>query len=306
LFSLKTALEALGDEVFLAAGTSALGGFLERNLIDACHVHFFSRGLEGLSRLKIPPSTRLVVTHQGASVAFVDHRKVLRALVARADRVTAVSRDGALDLRRRFPSAARKVAVIPNGADRLTARGKRAFPGPFILTVGRVAAYKGSDLLLMAFAAVSERRPGLKLVVCGPDQTGGRARLFAEKLGLRGKVSFLGAVGPARVAKLVRDCLFFTLPSRHENMPMALLEAMAAGKASLASRVGGVPDLVSHGVDGWLIGSDDAAALERGLLRLATDAPLRTRLGKRAALKAKAYTWTKVAARYRRLYNRGA
>ncbi|MBI3553928.1 MAG: glycosyltransferase family 4 protein [Elusimicrobia bacterium] len=275
--------------------------------VDLCHIHFFSRGLGWLSGARFPSRTKIVLTHQGAAFDFMERRDVFRALAARADAVTAVSRDGLRQLRALLPKTLAKTHWIPNGAAlpaSLPPAAAKFRRDTFILSVGRLAAYKGTDLLLMAFAELADERRDLRLMICGPDQAGGRLQRFAGRLGLEGRVSFLGATRAPAVARLVADCLFFVLPSRRENMPMALLDAMAAGKAVAAAKVGGVPEAVTHGVDGLLVPPEDAHALAASMRRLLFDPGLRARLGRAARESARSYLWPAVADRYRRLYAR--
>jgi glycogen(starch) synthase len=276
---------------------------LRQRGIQVCHVQFFSRGLGYLGGVDFPRGMKLVLTHQGASFDLMERREVFQLLARRADAVTAVSRRGLEELRTLFPELKSKSSWVPNGADAPSAGRKPPVPArPFILAASRLAAYKGIDLLLLAFAGLAARRDDLDLVLCGPDQTEGRLERFARKLGLNGRVRFLGDTKPAALARLLQQSLFFVLPSRSENLPMALLEALAAGKAVVAASVGGVAEVVRHGENGLLVEPQDAAALERALDLLAGDARLRRRLGLRAARGAKTWSWSAAAERYRRLY----
>lgn len=269
--------------------------------IDICHVQFFSRGLGGLAGTHIPAGTRLVLTHQGACADLLEHPRAFTHLARRADCVTAVSGDGLADLIRRFPSIRRKSAVVFNGVElSLPAPEKTR---PYILCVARLAAYKGIDILALAFAALAASDRSLKLIICGPDQTGGRLRGFIKRLGLGKRIRLLGTVSPARVKRLLRGSLFFVLPSRQENCPMALLEAMAAGKAVVATMVGGVPELVADNVNGLLVPPGDATALSRAMLKLLKDARLRARLGRAARARARRFAWPVIAEHYERLYH---
>jgi len=155
-------------------------------------------------------------------------------------------------------------------------------------------------VLLMAFAALSQ--DDLDLVVCGPDQARGAFARFADRLGLKGRVRWLGSKKPDQVKNLLDECLFFVLPSRRENMPMALLEAMAAGKAAIASDVGGVSEAIVDGVNGLLVPAQDARALTRAMRRLAESSVLRGRLGRRALERARDFSWSSAAAGYRKIY----
>ena len=310
LAALAGRLRASGDEVsvFPPPGRSAaadprraLERLLQEKRIEVCHVHWFSRGLGYLGRARLPRGLKLVLTHQGASLALLERPEAFARLARQAQALTAVSCAGLEELLAGFPEARRRSCCIPNGTD-LGLGAAAAWPRPFILSVGRLSAYKGTDILLLAFAGLAAEEPGLDLLVCGPDQAQGRLARFAARLGLGRRVRLLGDVPAARVGRLLRGCLFFVLPSRQENLPMALLEAMAAGKAVLACSVGGVKEIVTHGKDGLLVEPRDPAALAAAMLRLARDRRLRERLGRRARGRARHFDWSEVAARYRRLY----
>ncbi|MBI3549116.1 MAG: glycosyltransferase family 4 protein [Elusimicrobia bacterium] len=306
----RRVLQSLGKQ-FARAGTSVsvhaprsardLERALARLRPDVCHLHYFSRGFAFLDRVRFPPGTNLVVTHQGASTSLLERPGTFRRVARLAARTTAVSRAGVRELRARFPELATRLACVPNGTD-LPPSPARSARRPVVLAVGRVAAYKGIDILLMAFAGAARRVPGLRLEICGPDQMGGRMRRFARALGLDGKARFLGRRSPAATLRLMRTSLLLAHPSRRENMPMAVLEAMAAGLPVVATRVGGVPDAVAHGRSGLLVAPRDAAALERAIVRLSTDADLRGRLSAAARSRAERFSWSAVAARYRSLY----
>jgi glycosyltransferase involved in cell wall biosynthesis len=101
----------------------------------------------------------------------------------------------------------------------------------------------------------------------GPQTT--QLQQLAHQLDLDGTVRFLGVRKDISVLNRLLDV--FVLPSREEACPMALLEAMAAGKAAVATAVGGTPEVVTHEVDGWLVPPDDPEALSQALLMLLED-----------------------------------
>jgi glycosyltransferase involved in cell wall biosynthesis len=198
-----------------------------------------------------------------------------------------------------FPSVAGKVAVIPNGTDPLGS-ATAAETGNYILTVGREAPYKGLDLLLFSFAKAAGEGCAADLVICGAGARGPLGRL-ARKLGVGKRVRFTGVVEPARVARLMRNCLFYATTPRWESFGMAALEAMAAGKPVLAARTGGLAGLVRGG-RALLVPPGDVEAAAAGLLRLYRDAGLRKALGRKAAAAAVGYSWDSIAGKYLAVY----
>ena len=197
-----------------------------------------------------------------------------------------------------FPELAGRLHVVPNGFDPKEGRGRFSSAGrPFALCVSRLMSYKGIDILLMAWRDIAHEAPGWDLVVCGPDQERGRYQRLAEELGLRKRVHFSGEVDRRRMWKLTQTCRIFVLPSRHESFGLSALEAMACGKAVLATRTGPA-DYIADGFSGLLAPPMDIAALAMGLKRLLSNAPLRRRLGDNARRTARAFTWDAAADRY--------
>jgi len=120
-----------------------------------------------------------------------------------------------------------------------------------------------------------------------------------ERLGLEGRVHLLGAADRATVARLYRGARLVACPSRWEGLPLVCLEAMASGRAVVASRVDGIPDAVGDGETGLLVQPEDPVALAGALRALLDDGPRRERLGARGrALVCDELTWASVAERY--------
>lgn len=305
--ALKTELTRLDHSVWLFPSKRdqsrlALERLLREKKIDVCHVQFFSRGLGFLTNLKVPVNTKVILTDQGACLDFIENRSAFKTAAHRAIFVTSVSRAGLKELRAWLPEIRDKSSVITNGAYLSPPPAAQTTPRPYILSVGRLAAYKGTDLLILGFAELVSKGFKPDLVLCGPDQTRGRLHRFIARLGLKKRIQILGAVAPARINRLLSGCLFFVLPSRQENMPMALLEAMAAGKAVVASKVGGVGEIIQDKKNGLLLPPQDIPALAQAMRLLAQDAGLRQRLGRGARTRAAKFQWPAIAARYAKLY----
>jgi glycosyltransferase involved in cell wall biosynthesis len=146
---------------------------------------------------------------------------------------------------------------------------------PLLALVGRFHPAKGHTDLVQALA----RLHGRDWVCLFVGEGELRAEIEAEvtRLGLAARIRFTGQ--RADVPRLLAAVDALLLPSRWEGLPMILLEGMAMGRAIVATRVGGIPNVVSHGVDGLLVAPGDVAALAQALEQVLGDAPLRTRLG---------------------------
>src|SRR5438093_1234145 len=145
--------------------------------------------------------------------------------------------------------------------------------------VGVVVPQKGFAVLLGAFAGLDA--PEVDLLIAGDGPERRRLEALRERLGLGARVHLLGAMDRATVASLYRGARLVACPSRWEGLPLVCLEAMASGRAVVASRVDGIPDAVSDGETGLLVAPEDPVALAAALRALLEDAPRRDRLGAR-------------------------
>ncbi|MQY12765.1 D-inositol-3-phosphate glycosyltransferase [Streptomyces sp. RB5] len=177
------------------------------------------------------------------------------------------------------------VAVLPNGITR------DAVPLPVtapdrVVFAGRLEPVKGVHVLLAAFRRVLAVHPGARLTVVGDGSD--RPRLEAAAADLPG-VEFRGWVGPAEVRDCLRDAAVVALPSLWpENFPTVALEALQLGRPLLASRVGGLPELVGDD-NGLLVPPGDTAALADALTGLLGDQERLRRLGEGSAARAGRY-----------------
>ncbi|MBA2614563.1 MAG: glycosyltransferase family 4 protein [Actinobacteria bacterium] len=195
----------------------------------------------------------------------------IEAALARLGAVVCPSRAMAAFLARHGIPAGR-IHVLPNAIDQ-----RRADPGPartplVVGTAANLEYWKGLDTLLAALGRAG--RP-MRLEVYGDGSSRAELERQARELGLDAR--FHGAVDDVR--DRLEDLDVFVLPSRAENFPISLLEALAAALPVVATRVGGIPEMVEDGRTGLLVEPDDSAALASALDRLATNEEERRRLG---------------------------
>jgi glycosyltransferase involved in cell wall biosynthesis len=171
---------------------------------------------------------------------------------------------------------------VANGDGRTETRRYLGIPSDRFAVgwIGRMTAIKNTEDVLTAFRGLRER--GVDATLCmvgdGPD----RARLErrAHELGIMRDTLFLGY--QQEVASLYAAFDALVLPSSNEGTPVSVIEALAARTPVVATRVGGVPDVVREGEDGFLVDTGDTEALADRLARLASDPQLRTRMGEAA------------------------
>ena len=150
-----------------------------------------------------------------------------------------------------------------------------------VLSAGRLVPVKGFDILLRAFAGMTRPVAGVVLAIAGDGEKRGELEALAGELGIASDVRFLGRLPDLAPALGAAD--LFALASRNEGMGRVLAEAMAAGVAVAATRVGGIPELVRHGETGVLVPAEDPRALAEAMSVLARDAARRGELVRCAA-----------------------
>lgn len=208
-----------------------------------------------------------------------------------ADRIVAVSAAIARDLVERYRIDARRTVVVHNGIDAwafrptrgsATMRAELRVPGQrrVILMAGRMTAQKGWDVLLEAAARLETVRDDLLWLCVGDGPLRGPLMRRAAELAV--PVSFTGA--RADMADVLGCADVVVLASRSEGLPFTLLEAMALGKPVVATRVGGVPEVVEDGRSGRLVPRDDPAALATAIAAV-VDAPDAAAMGARGRVR---------------------
>ena len=186
--------------------------------------------------------------------------------------------------------------VIPPGVD---THDKVGSEGDYILFVGRLVGTKGLPYLIRAMHRVDAR---LVIVGDGPD----RADLerLARSAGVEGKVEFTGWVSPERKAELLSNCRVFAMPSLFESYGMAVAEAMTWGKPVVASRVGGLPEVVGNG--GVLTPPKDSEALANALSSMLQDAAFRHACAVEARQHIQRYSWPNIVSHLETVYRKVA
>jgi glycosyltransferase involved in cell wall biosynthesis len=226
----------------------------------------------------------------------------------RADMLVSISRFTRDAMREFAPSA--PITDIPNGVDCAEYEVPHERPpqlapaiqtGQYVLFMGRLHARKGVDLLLDAWARIAARRKTpCALVVAGDGEERRPLAEQAQRLGIAADVHFVGAAGGATKAWLLQNTRFVCIPSRDwEAFPLVVLEAFAAGKPVLGTRVPGLDSLLEPGTPGWLSPPESPADLAAGLETALSLAPEEARrLSDSAKRIAREHSWDKVAARY--------
>ena len=302
--------------------------FLSRHRKGVLHVHHVwpaaDRYLVPLAQLAGMGS--VIVTEHLVGYSHSTGQKWLKLReLSRADQVVCVSRAVASMLERDYAFDVERGRVIETGVDatgldrgqaramteRTRIRERLAVPAQAFVWafVGRLEPQKGVDVLLDAYARAhgpaahgSPARPA-RLWIAGDGSERPALEARAETLGIAGQVHFAGAVLDASPFYWGADG--FALLSRWEGLPLALLEAQAAGLPVVAAAAGGIPEAIRDGTTGLLVPREDPLAAATALLRVEDDAELARRLGYEAARQAREeWSWERMVSAYEVLYER--
>jgi glycosyltransferase involved in cell wall biosynthesis len=192
----------------------------------------------------------------------------------------------------------RLVVVIPNGVDLPSITADVTCSAPNGLVVANLIAYKGHRDLLEALALM-DNPPSIRFAGDGPERSA--LVQLAEDLGVAHQVTFLGQVSNART--LFSDAQFSILCSHTEGMPNAILEAMSYGVPVIGTRVGGIPELITDGVEGLLVPSHAPGALADALTRMTQDVDFRIRAAANARRRAADFSWSRCIDAHEELYS---
>lgn len=168
-------------------------------------------------------------------------------------------------------------------------------------TVGRLTPVKGHHVLLRAANSLVRRRKNIKVLVVGDGPLMPEMRALAQDLGIEREVVLAGQRHD--VYDLVNCMDVFALPSVHEGIPMVLLEALALKRPVVASRVGGIPEVMKHGISGLLVSPGSVPELEEGIEMLLRDKSYGSQLGQAGRARVEEeFSATIMATRTARLY----
>jgi phosphatidylinositol alpha-mannosyltransferase len=279
---------------------------LERERFDVIHHHepfvpFLSFQILDSARC---PNVATFHAVGGVSFSYWAGRIALDRYMDKFDERIAVSTAARHFVSRYFPGDYR---IIPNGVDVDFYRHAKPFPEfqdgkTNLLFVGRVEPRKGAMYLMKAYEQVKVRHPNTRLIVAGRGPEIGDLRRYARQRSI-GDVFFAGRVSDEDKARFYKTADIFVAPSTgQESFGIVLLEAMAAGRAVIASDIHGYKRVVQRNVTGLLVEPKDPDALAEALERLIASPDQRQALGEAGARRAIDFDWQHVTAELVHVY----
>lgn len=234
------------------------------------------------------PAPTLFTIHESSTYALGSNTLIGRTLHS-AQWVVAISEAVLLRARQIAPQIAPRSSVIYYGLEMPVLQpAPLSFDTPFILCLGRVVVQKGFDLALDAFARLVDRFPSARLVIAGGGPARPDLEQQAARLGLTSAVEFTGWVAPEDVPALINTATVVVMPSRpDEAFGLVALQAAQMARPVVATRVGGIPEIVVDQQTGLLVEEEDSAALAEGITFLLEHPEVARQMGQAARRRAK-------------------
>jgi glycosyltransferase involved in cell wall biosynthesis len=286
-----------------------LAGLLRRERIDVLHAHLWVLAVYGTAAARLVGIPSVITMHGDAGeVRYLRRRVTLRWAFRKSAGVVMVSRSLQDHFTAGLGVRGDDWRIIPNGVPervgtRDALRRELAVRDDELLvcSVGNLYPVKGHDVLLAALAELPRELPWRVAIAGRPEDNEPVLRAAIARHGWQDRVHLLGS--RSDVPDVLAAADVFCHPSRAEALPLAVLEAMFAGRAIVASRVGGIPEVARDEQEALLVPPEDPTALASALRRVLTDASLRASLGARARERARVhYAVPAMADAYEALY----
>jgi glycosyltransferase involved in cell wall biosynthesis len=286
---------------------------------DIVHTHTYKAGILGCWAARLAGVPHIVHTPHGH--VFYGHfdplitqvfKTIEKCTVPIMDRVVALTEGEREDYINFGVCPPEKLVTIHSGVDlgkfgngqrKIEEKRKALGLAPDAVVVGTVGwllPIKGSMQLLKAMGNIWNGRRDLNLVYVGKGDLEDTLKTKAAMMGVENRVRFLGWRDDVHEIMPLFDV--FVLPSMMEGMGRALVEAMAAGKPVIGTRVGGIPDLVKDGYNGFLVEPGEVSGLAQAIHKLVGDEDLRKTMGERGMAMAPAYSVEKMIEKIDKLY----
>src|ERR1051326_4253207 len=282
--------------------------YIAEDAVDVIHTHGYKADLYGYFAARSAEKPIVATCHNwlGGTTALGIYNRLDRAILKRFNAVGAVSESVQEQLlNSRIP--AERIKIIPNGIDVEAFARAEAIPElrdsaeKVIGVVARLDLQKGFEYLLAAVRDLAASFRGLKIVIVGEGPDRGAVEQMIERYGLQQSVVLAGQ--RSDMPGVYASIDMFILPSLNEGLPMTALEAMAASKTVIATRVGAIPKIIENGRSGLLVNPGDVAGLHDAIARLLSDEDLCGRIAKQGhECVARDYTAGAMARQYRTMY----
>jgi len=250
----------------------------------------------------------LITTARGSDLTLYGNhprwKKMIRVVLRSSDGVITVG-SGLRAIALKLGVSANRCEVIASvGVDQEKFKAAKPIPlpgnGVKLLFVGGLVPVKGVDILLQACSVLLSKGMEFHLALVGKGPEEENVKQWINSLNLKGNVTLIGEVPHPQIASYFAAADIFVLPSRQEGLGIVLIEALASGTAIVASRTGGIPDLINDGENGILVNPENIQDLAQSLSELIQDEGLRNRLSQNGLKSVQRYTYEHAATETRK------
>jgi glycosyltransferase involved in cell wall biosynthesis len=282
--------------------------YIQEDAVDLVHTHGYKADLYGYLAAWRCHKPVVATCHNwvGGTAALGIYNHLDRMVLKKFNALAAVS-DAVAHRLLAFGVPTEKIKTIANGIDVTAFERAQPLPllkaedGTVVGIVARLDLQKGFEYLLRAARDLCKTTPDLKIVIVGEGPDREKIEEMIEQYGLQSNVILAGQQSNMPAVYAAMD--IFVLPSLNEGLPMTVLEAMAASKPVIATKVGAIGSVIKDGENGLLVNAKDSEGLRNAIASLLSDPERRQRLGDQAhAWVSQNYTSEAMALKYREMY----
>lgn len=273
---------------------------------DIIHIQAIGNGIPGFLAkrfLRIP----YVIWGQGSDIymPWAFKNPISKIVLSNADAVIALTNDMKKKMQKLYM---RDISVIPNGIfvkqftvdyNKLSVLRKNKK----LLFVGRLNPVKGVKYLIQTMNIIRNNGYNAKLTIVGDGEDKQELQQLVKDLNLGEYIDFIGRVENKEIPKYMANADIFVLPSLSESFGIVNLEAMACGLPIVATRVGGLPEIIEDGVNGFLVEPRNSGQLAKKIILLLNDDKLRMKIKKTNKEKAEQYDWSNIIIQLEGIYS---
>ncbi len=268
--------------------------YITRRDIDVVHLHYLGHYHFYFRLLRIVGGPPYIITLHGSDVARFSEqpwlsRKLCEFALRGASAVVAVSDNLRTLAQAQWPDldaitvvhngVSFEHATLPTDADYSEVANILALQGAYICALGAVEPVKNQIVLIKAWPQVLEAYPDFHLIIAGTGTLEPSFDALIQSLNCQHRIHLVGKLVHLPTLKVLQEGRGLALTSKREGLPYALLEAGMLGKAAIASRVGGMPEVIDDGVTGILVPVDDVDATAKAVMTLVGDEANANRMG---------------------------
>ena len=272
----------------------------------AVHTHLYAGIYAVIPNLCCRIPVRLHTIHNMADRELpAVHRKIMRWAYHHGEtHPIAISPQEKKTIQEQYALPSKKVPLICNGIDTMFFQREKKIVESLetrYICVARFSPQKNHAMLIEAFAYVKSQISNAKLYLVGGGELENQIRTQVSRLGLQESVILTGET--SEVKQYLSSCDVFVMASDYEGLPLSMLEAMATNLPVVSTKAGGVVDIVTHGIEGYLVDVGDAQGLSANMIAL-HDRTLRNLMGANARKRAEKYDIRCMVKRYESIYKR--